>query len=432
MNHARLLTGLIALTLASGASAAELEYGVDVGIGTSDNIARVPANAAESETIATAGVDFRLQREGSLVNADVDLDLSYFDYRDDTFDSEVTGMAQANVLLAFIPNRFEWVLQDSFGQTELSPFAAATPANRENINYFTTGPNFRMRLGSAGVLTVFGRYSMTDFEDTPLDDERMTGGITLARELSARSSLSFNAVSERIEFDNSLFGSNFDRQSAYLRYDIEGARTRIGAEAGYTELHDQGVTSSSPLLELDIARDISERSTVTLRGSVRSSDAASALRADNVIGGGVPGQQGQVSTADPFETRNVTLAWQFDTTRTGVTLSAGYEKDVYENLSLLDRSRDVYQASAYRQITPRIRLTALASRFANDYGSAGFEDEETHLGLRLSWNVGGHLFVEIDLDDFSHDSSNPLVSFDETRAFLRLAWRSSGGSAGQR
>jgi hypothetical protein len=33
------------------------------------------------------------------------------------------------------------------------------------------------------------------------------------------------------------------------------------------------------------------------------------------------------------------------------------------------------------------------------------------------------LWVEIDLEYFDRNSSNRLTEFNETRAFLRLAWR---------
>ena len=118
MKGQMILGGAIAAFLSGAAGAAELQYGFEAGVGTSDNIARVPANG-ESETILTAGVDLRLLREGSLVNADVNLDLTYFDYRDGTYDGELLGTGEANIGLAFIPERFVWIVQDSFGQLQL-------------------------------------------------------------------------------------------------------------------------------------------------------------------------------------------------------------------------------------------------------------------------------------------------------------------------
>ena len=431
MNGSRILTGIAAALLTYGAGAAEFEYGVEVGIGTSDNIARVPANE-QSETIATAGLDLSLAREGGRVEADVEVDLSYYDYQDNTFDSEVSGMANADIRVNFVPQRFIWVLTENFGQTELDPFAASTPANRENINYFTTGPDLTVRLGSVGSLTLFGRYSMTTFEESNFDDERTLGGISLGRDLSARSNVSLNATAERVEFDNPAFGSDYDRQSAFLRCEVDGARTRIGAEVGYTEIHDSGDTNSSPLLELDFARDLSERSTVTLLAGIRSSDAASALRAAPGAEGGIPSQPGQISSTDTFETSHARLGWQFNAQRTNIMLSAGTERDEYDNQNQLDLKRNSFQASAQRQITPRLRLRVQGTLSSTEFESTGQDDDETQFGLHLSWNVTGRLYVEVDVDKFDRKSTNALSEFDETRAFLRFAWRSAGGPSGAR
>ncbi len=272
MNRTIVAAAAAAALSASVAGAAELEYGFEVGIGNSDNIRRVPTGE-ESETILTTGADLAWLREEGRLHADVDLDLSYFDYQDNSYQGEVTGMANADLRFLFVPGRFEWVLLDSFGQSQLDPFSAVTPDNRENVNYVTTGPDFTMRLGSAGSLTLFGRYSATQFEDTNFDDQRLLGGIGFGRELSQRSSLSVNATTESVEFDDTGVGTDYDRRSAFLRYDVDGARTTIGAEAGYTEVESNGNTNSSPLFEVDISRELSERSMLTLRGGVRSSDA---------------------------------------------------------------------------------------------------------------------------------------------------------------
>lgn len=431
MKRLIVLAAAVAAIWAAAGNAAEFSYGAEVGVGTSDNIRRVPSGE-ESETILTTGVELAVLRDEGPLHADVNVDLSYLDYQDQAYDAEVTGMANADLRYLFVPGRFEWVLIDSFGQSEIDPFAASTPDNRENINYFTTGPDFTVRLGSVGSLTLFGRYSATQFEDSDFDDERLLGGLSFGRELSARSNVSLNVTAERVEFDDATAGSNYDRQSAFLRYEIEGARTTIGAEAGYSEIHDDGSTNSSPLFALDISRDLSGRSVLTFRGGVRSSDASTALRAGNEQGGGAPSGPDQVSSTDPFDTSHASLGWQFSAQRTQFNLSAGWEQDEYENQSLLDRERNFYQASASRQITPRVSLRAQGSLYSTDYDTSNQDDDEAQFGAYLSWNAVGRLYIEVDLEHFKRDSSNPLSEYDETRAFLRFAWRNSGGASGAR
>lgn len=431
MNHSRITIGVAAVLFAAAAGAAEVTYGVDVGIGTSDNIHRVQTGE-ESETMLAAGAELGVLREDGRLHADINVDLSYVHYQDESYDGEVVGMANADLRYLFVPGRFEWVLTDSFGQGEIDPFAASTPDNRENINYFTTGPDFTVRLGSAGSLTLFGRYSATQFEEQNFDDERLLGGLSFGRELSARSELSLNATLESIEFDDPLFGTDYDRRSAFLRYDVEGTRTTLGLEAGLTQIDDGVTTDDSPLFALDISRNLSERSVLTFGAGVRSSDTASALRAGNIGGGGSPGGPDHTSTANPFETRHASLGWQFTTPRTGIDLSVGYEDNAYEDASLPDRERLYFQASASRQITPRVTLRGTGSLYSTDFDTASQDYEEMQIGLYLSWNVTGRFFVDLEVENLSRDGSSQLNDFDEMRAFLRLAWRNTGGASGAR
>jgi hypothetical protein len=71
-----------------------------------------------------------------------------------------------------------------------------------------------------------------------------------------------------------------------------------------------------------------------------------------------------------------------------------------------------------------------ASLLSSDYDTAGQGDDETQYGAYFTWNVSGRLYLLLDAEHFSRDSSNLLSEFDETRAFLRLAWRSVGGGPG--
>ncbi len=412
---------------AAGAAATEYEYGLTAGIGRSDNVTRVPANEQE-ETIAMAGLELRANRHGGRVDANADVDLYFHDYQDDTFDDEFSGLANAEVQFKLVPDRFTWVATDNFGQATTEPFEPSTPDNRENINYFTTGPDLTFHLGSFGDLTTFARYTSTNFEVSEFDDQRLLGGVSVGRDVSSRGNLSLNATTERIEFDEPDSGSNYDRHSLFFRYEFDGARTRLRADGGVSEIHDLGSTISNPLLEVDLARSVSARSTLTLRGGIRSADAASALRYGLIPGGGTPGRPEQVSSTDPFETRHAAIIWQFSGLRTELMLLASLEKEVHERETDLDRKRNFFRAVAEREIGSRFSVRAQASFYRFDFENGGQQDDETELALYLSWNAAGRFHVEADVEQVSRDSTDPLTDFDETRVFLRLVWRDQLGS----
>jgi len=131
--------------------AAELSYGVDVGVGQTDNVARVSTDE-QDETIASVGAQLRLDHESRRLRANVETRLEYRDYLDNTYDGEVVGNLLANGVFAFVEDRFTWTVTDTFGQTTQNQFAPSTPDNRANVNYLSTGPDFTLPLGSRNKL----------------------------------------------------------------------------------------------------------------------------------------------------------------------------------------------------------------------------------------------------------------------------------------
>src|SRR5690606_16682042 len=125
-----------------------------------------------------------------------------------------------------IPDRLQWVFEDSFGQAQDDPFAPSTPDTREDLNYFSTGPDLLVRFGSTGFTRVYGRWSSTTYETSPLDAERTTAGLSVGRRASESSELSLNGVTESIDFDADA-STDYDRKSAFIGYRVDAARTLI-------------------------------------------------------------------------------------------------------------------------------------------------------------------------------------------------------------
>jgi hypothetical protein len=128
------------------ANAADVAYEANVAVGHSDNVGRTATNEID-ETIASAGLEFSVGQFGPRLQADLTGNFAYYDYLDDTFDSELMGSFSGNALLNFVPERFTWMIADNFGQVLSDPFQPATPDNRENINHLMTGPDLMFALG---------------------------------------------------------------------------------------------------------------------------------------------------------------------------------------------------------------------------------------------------------------------------------------------
>jgi len=97
-----------------------------------------------------------------------------------------------------VPQLLYWDVSDNFGQTRLSPLAAITPANRENVNYVSTGPDLTIGALGSTELGIAGRYAKATYQKSPLDNERISGTIALVRHFTLASAISLNVLDGRI------------------------------------------------------------------------------------------------------------------------------------------------------------------------------------------------------------------------------------------
>ena len=123
---------------------ADLNLDAEIGAEHSDNVRRV-ATDEQSDTIGTARVTLTLEEMRPRLEARIAADVQYRHYFDDSYDSEVVGGLSGDVAWSILPERFIWIVQDNYGQIAADRAQPDTPDNREDINYFTTGPDLRLR-----------------------------------------------------------------------------------------------------------------------------------------------------------------------------------------------------------------------------------------------------------------------------------------------
>lgn len=428
---ARIVTILLA-AVAVDASAAEVDYRLEAGGGNTSNLGRTSTNEDEA-SFASAGFDLVVQQRGPRFDADVTASLERYEYFATDTDGEVTGYARASGLATIIPGRFRWSLEETFGQTSIDPFTTSSPENRQNINYFTTGPDILFQLGTVTQLTLFGRYSDTNYEVTELDSDSTLGGLTISWPLASAATVSLQGLVESTDFDNEL-ATDYDRASAFLRWSGEGARTRLTTDVGYNEISpDGGDSSGAPLFRLDVTRNLSRNSALQLQLSTEFSGAADSFRnaLESPIGQGldIPGQT--TPTDDTFESRQATLSYRFDFGRTSFDLGAGYTNDRYEEDDLFDRKSTRYTVRIGRQIRPTLRGSIYAAQSRDRFGNAAVSDRENGYGLEMTWRMGRRFGLLLNGEHATRSASDPEREFDETRVRLGVTFSPTNSAIGR-
>ena len=406
------------------------DFGVTVGATRSDNI-ELTSEDETAGTIGEVGVNLLYSQESRRLQSNVDLNAAYQHYFDGDFDDEVIGGLNGMAVLALVPERFEWFVQDNFGQTRLDPRLAETPNNRENFNYFTTGPDVTLRFGQRTSLRLSGRYSLTSGETATFDGDRYSATLALIRRLSGATAVSLNVRGERLEYDAAepdaaAFSSEYDRHEAFVRYEIDDTRTQLGLDLGYTAIDGQGDTSSGLLARLSLGRQTSTSTSVRLNLGTEFSDAGNAFRATQDLDGVSVDPETVLATSDAFKRHFANLGWAFERNRTSFGVNGEYSQEDYEQAVELNRSVAHYAVYVGRQLSPGLRLRLEARYFTEDFDTSAISTDELQGIAALNWNVGRTLAWRLQYDYRDRQGSGLSDEYTENRLSLFVSWAPLG------
>lgn len=396
-------------------------YEVQVGVIESDNIERLPSGGGD-ETIGVVDLGFTWHDKRPWFDADIDADVSHLNYFQHTYSDEFIGNFLGALKINLAPDLLSWDITDNFGQAPLEPLVPITPNNRENINYFSTGPTLSLPLGQTTQLDVTGQYGRVDYQVSPLDSTVLTGGVGLLHELSSISTISINARDEGIRFANDQLNVDYDRQEAFARFDTKGSRTELGVDLGYSLLHLPGASGGIPLARLDLSRRVSASSTIGVGLGHDYSDGADSFRLVQAVQGATLNTLPILVAAAPFVGTYGTLAWNFRRARTTLNLSASYFRDRYQTDATLNNNRTVVEAFAARQITPVLQLALTEDMIRWQFTSEGESATTTDTGLQLTWRAGSRLSVFLTYYLAKGSGNIPGFQYTENRVWLSIGY----------
>lgn len=440
----------------SGSGAERLTYGVDAGLGETDNVSLVPTNKV-SQTIATVDADFDIKHQFSRLDVDAKGSFYDFDYVQGAYGNQLLGRFDGVGHYALVPQRLTWVLQDDFGQAALDPFLPTTPGNLEDINYVSTGPDLALRIGGTGFVDASMRVARATYQTSPFNSNRLLGSLAAGLQLSARSSVSLNGVAERVLFDNTVVNGDFNRSSAYVRYEIQGARTELSVDLGATKINQDASSGTStiisgpnglpitvpvtipqsaysttgPLARIALTRKLSSAASLTLSGGRELTDGISSF--GSIQGGaiGVVGAAPAILTSSSYTSDFGSVEWRYARNRTTIGVSGHWEKDVYVSQPQFDLTREGGEINVQRRLSRAFTLQVLGRYYKTDYpngtlltlagGSPKFDDEI--VAAVLSWRYGHALEVRLRAEHSSRITAGVDEGYRENRVFLTVGYR---------
>lgn len=402
-------------------TATGFDYGVSAGLGYSDNIQRTPSNEKD-ETYASAGLDLTYKEDSRLLYSNTAIDVVYLDYLQHTFSNEVVGNANVNFDVRIAPGKFEWLLQDNFGQVRSDPFAPVTPDNRENVNYFTTGPQFTAHLSSTMRAQLTGQYSKITYQRSNTDNDRYGASIALIRDLSSAAHASLNVSSERTNFANDSVGADYDTNSAYFDFSLKGARTIATVDLGYSQIKRGGEKTGGTLARLQLQRQLTPSSKLSLRGGRELTSSGDVFRSEQTTQPVNLDVQLATQAVDPIVRTYVGLGWDFARARTGFGLSIDWTKEAHQQQTTLDRKNTTASVYATRDITSTLSARLSVNYVKEDYEVAQVDSNEVSESLGVAWRLSKMLTTSLQLQHYNRNSDVPNTDYAENRAWLQFVY----------
>lgn len=402
------------------AQAKDVQLSVRTGASVSDNISRVPGDKT-SDTIAEVGMGLSVDHQSRRLSVNALGDFAYQDYLQDTYDDEVTGNFSGNAELFIIPKYLSWVASETFGQTRQDLSAGITPANRENINTFETGPDVTISLGGTNEFELFGRYNTIDYEETALDSERISTGAGFKHLLSKQSSIGLHIETEQVNYVDLGDFADFDQQNAFVRYERYNDRNYLSVDAGVARIDGSDGEDDGPLARVSYTRNITSRNVLWVEVSREFSDAgmSSSLYA------GMPttdlSDQALSLTSEPFTSDYAMVGWSIRGRRTDMQISGSRSKETYSQ-SGSDRVRDEFSFDLTRAFG-----SGWTGGLSFNYDKSEFESlepdyAESSAGLSLSYQLSRRLFFDAAYSYSERTGDQSASDYSENRVWLRVRY----------
>ena len=412
------------------ANAGELDLELEVGIGHTDNITRVPdtpLNPAIDDTIYNAGLTLSYENESARSDVDMRGSLFWVDYKDGPYDSDTLPALDASALFRITEQSLRWFVQGNIGQQSIDPFEPVTPDNREDFSYITTGPSLLIPISTRFSITAVAWYSDIQYEEQPLDNNRTGAQLALVRQINPNRSFSLNVRGERTEFDEDLLFPPIDRYAAYFRFETEGSRNELSLDLGWNTSERAGIESEEPLVNLEWQRQISPATSFTLDAGTRISDAADNFRDNQGNSINIGDVQNQQGVTEPFKEDYARLSLAFSSPRTSVIAGFGWSEEDYDQQ--VEHNRQIQRAGL--DITRQLGRSwsfHIFGEFNNfDYDVLEREDDDLRFGASLIWQQVRTVEIELRFEQIDRDSTDATGDYTENRAYLGFRYIPSLG-----
>lgn len=409
-------------------------FEISAGVRASDNIAREPI--AASGATGTLGILLEVNHPTGTLKYASNADLDYLHYFSQSFRDEVLGEFAGTASYALIPHGLVWVSDENFGQVTTDYFLAPGPQNRQYLNEFSTGPDFRMRLANTLALRLSGRYGRDDYQISPYSNSRVSGEAAIERRPSEATLLSLGASHEHVDYQRAVAQpGNFSLDHYFGGYTIAMPRTSINMQGGYSASSGGLAYLHGPTGYLTLDRQVTASSHVFLDFRRTLNTVSQGSRASDFLPGVIGVARAEILTGSLYFLEMGGIGYRWQRPRTAVNLSAVLFKET-DHLDLRpDRKAQSLAARLAHRLTP-LADVGLYARWSHDKAQGPqlllpppiglglttdqFAATDTAFGVSYRQRFSRYFAASVDLNHLQRTAD--IGRYRENAIWVRLAY----------
>jgi hypothetical protein len=418
----RLVLALLFLCAAYPVRAGEFGYGIGYTATRSDNIERVPPNADErSDTINAYLFAFSYLENSSNLLARVLAQAEFRDYREEIFGDETVYNLKSSLVWTLSPQRFTWTVEDTYDETQITPTVADTPANRTNVNVFSTGPDFYIRLNPVHTLALGARLGNVYTGRANTDNDRVSGSARWLYQSTAITTYSLNFDTLKVNYENSAL-NNYLNHNVFLGVDYRPSRSQYLVDLGVTRFDpDRGETLDEMLVRLSWIRHLTPESRLGVSASGEFLDTGADLLEASTSSVPLATQTAGVVTSDVYYTRRGSIFYIRQGSQLVIDVSLFSQELDFEILPE-DRKENGGQLKLDILYSGTTTVTLIGKQTRSDYLNFVRRDTDSDVAIRLGYRLTRSVNLGLEGRRLSRSSTVSAGEFDENRVLLSLLY----------
>lgn len=192
------------------------------------------------EVLTSVFGGIKLTEDNASFTSRLDAQIRVLNYRNNIVNDESNADIISDNLWRIKPNVFEWYVGDTFTQTAIDSLSNDAPTNRQNVNIFSTGPNYIIRINSTNNLRLESRVEDFSYEEAA-DSNRLLLAARWIYDLNSSTKITANDEAITTRFEGNEF-SDYNRNDVYIGIDYLRGLNTFNAEYGYTRIDNKDTT----------------------------------------------------------------------------------------------------------------------------------------------------------------------------------------------